>query len=456
MASAQDEDERPLSDPSELYDVFRAAEKPAAAWRIGAEAEKFAVYRESGAALPYEGERSVLAIFSALEAYGWLPERESESGPVLALRRKSASITLEPGSQLELSGAALADVHLVHSEMDEHFAELKPISEQLGLAWLGVGFQPIARRAELGWVPKQRYAIMREYLPGRGSGAHDMMQRTATVQANFDYSSEADAMRKLAVSLRLSPILHAMTANAPFVERRVSEFKSFRGDVWLRMDPDRSGLIERVWRAERPMYRDYVEWALDAGMFLFKRRGQVMANTGQSFRDFMANGFRGERASVGDWKLHLNTLFPEVRLKNTLELRACDSQQRPLLSAVVALMTGLLYDEQALDEAWSLVRAFDYDRVQKDRPDLVRRGLEATLCGQPMAKLARQTLEIASAGLARRARLDAQGRDEQRYLGPLSALIERSVSPADELVSDLERGLELSPSALITRTEMSL
>ncbi len=456
MASAHDEDERPLRDPSELYEVFHSAEKPESEWRIGAEAEKFAVHRESGAALPYEGERSVLSIFTELEAYGWQPERESASGPVIALRRGSASITLEPGSQLELSGAALPDVHQVHAETDEHFRELSPASQKLNLAWLGVGFHPIARQAELGWVPKQRYAIMREYLPGRGSGAHDMMRRTATVQANFDYSSESDAMHKLAVALRLSPILHAMTANAPFIERRVSEYKSFRGDVWLRMDPARSGLIERVWRAARPSYRDYVEWALDAGMFLFKRRGQVVANTGQTFRDFMVSGFGDERATLADWKLHLNTLFPEVRLKNTLELRACDSQQRPLLSAIVALMTGLLYDARALDQAWSLVEGFDFERVQRERPNLVRRGLDTTLCGQPLAELASKTLEIAGGGLARRARVDAAGRDERLYLEPLTALIERRLTPADVLTDGLDTQRELDASTLIARTEIAL
>src|SRR5688572_2798313 len=266
MAAPHDDDDRPLKRAADLVEVFRAAEKRPGEYRIGAEAEKFAVFRD-GRPLPYDGPASVTTIFADLQRFGWQPERESEGGPIIALRRGKASITLEPGSQLELSGAALPDVHQVSAEIDQHLAELRDVSARLDLAWLGVGFHPLARQADLDWVPKQRYGIMREYLPRQGSGAHDMMRRTATVQANFDYESEADAISKLALSSRRSPILHAMTANAPFYERRLAGSKSVRGEVWLNMDPTRSGLIERVWRSPSPTYGDYVEWALDSGMF---------------------------------------------------------------------------------------------------------------------------------------------------------------------------------------------
>ncbi|HTQ02879.1 MAG TPA: glutamate-cysteine ligase family protein, partial [Polyangiaceae bacterium] len=347
--SAPGDAERPIRDLDELSEVFRAAEKSPARFRIGAEAEKFAVVERTGAPLDYE--HGVARVFASLEKLGWTPERETHDGPVISLRRDAASVTLEPGSQLELSGAALEDLHAVASELDAHYAELGPVSRELGLVWLSVGFHPLASQAELGWVPKKRYGVMREYLPTRGRAAHDMMRRTATVQANFDFSSEEDALRKLMVSLRLSPLVHALTANAPFSERRVSPLKSLRGEVWLHMDPSRSGLIAPLWRLERPTYRDYVEWALDAGMFLFKRGERVLKNTGQTFRAFLADGFEGERATLEDWRLHLNTLFPEARLKNTLEVRACDAQSRELTRAVPALFTGILYDERALAEA---------------------------------------------------------------------------------------------------------
>ena len=434
-ASQSFEKNRPLKNEAELLELFQESEKPESEWRIGAEAEKFGVDAESGAALPYEGERSVLRLFSYLvEHHGWHPEVETEGGPVIALRRGRESITLEPGAQFELSGAPLADIHAVHAEALAHLGELAPISRELNLIWLGIGFHPFARQEELPWVPKRRYPIMKSYLPPRGSGAWDMMRRTATVQANFDYASEEDAMRKLVVSLRLSPLLNAMTANSPFKERAASGLKSLRGDVWLRMDPQRSGLIPSLWSKRRPGYRDYVEWALDAGMFLFKRGDQVVENSGQSFRDFMQNGYHGQRASFADWRTHLNTLFPEVRLKVTLELRSCDAQPLPTLSSVAALGTGFLYDARALAQAEELALRFDYETLERSRAGLVSDGLGAKIGVLPARDLALELVEIARGGLERRKRRDRRGQDESVYLAELAKHVEHGRTPADDLL----------------------
>ncbi|HEV8551293.1 MAG TPA: glutamate-cysteine ligase family protein, partial [Polyangiaceae bacterium] len=441
-------------DPDELCEVFRGAEKPQGPFRIGAEAEKFAVLERTGAPLDYV--HGVVRIFGALEQFGWVPERETEQGPVIALRRGGASITLEPGAQLELSGTALDDLHAVGDELQGHLAELAGVSKHLGLAWLSVGFHPLARQPELPWVPKLRYGIMKEYLPTKGRAAHDMMRRTATVQANFDFSSEEDAMRKLVIALRLSPLIHALTANAPFSERRVSPLRSVRGDVWLHMDPSRSGLIPALWQKEHPTYRDYVEWALDSGMFLVKRGERVIQNTGQSFRGFLASGFRGERATLADFRLHLQTLFPEARLKNTLEVRACDAQSGPLSIAVPALFTGILYDERALAEAETLARGFELDTLEAARPELVQKALRASIAGKPVAPLAERLVDIANGGLERRARKDAEGRDERRFLDPLRELVEHARCPADLLTQGLATGQQLPVEELVRRTRLEL
>jgi len=445
---------RPITDLEELTEIFRSAEKPPSQFRIGAEAEKFAVVERTGAPLDYD--HGVVRIFSALEKLGWHPERETANGPVVALQRGAASVTLEPGAQLELSGSAVDDMHAINREFDEHFRELAGVSRDLGLAWLSVGFHPLARQTDLPWVPKIRYGVMKEYLPTKGRAAHDMMRRTATVQANFDFSSEEDAMRKLMVALRLSPLIHALTANAPFSERRVSPLRSVRGDVWLHMDPSRSGLIPSLWKKERPTYRDYVEWALGAGMFLFKRGDRVIQNTGQSFRGFMESGFRGERATLNDFRLHLQTLFPEARLKNTFEVRACDAQSGALTLAVPALFTGLFYDAKALDEAEAMSRGFELDTLEASRPALVQKALRATIGSESATHLAVRLLEIASDGLARRARLDADGRDERRYLEPLIALAIQGRCPADMLAQGLAVGQELPVAELISRTRLEL
>lgn len=436
----------------DLEELFVSSEKPAAMWRIGGEMEKFGVDRATFAPLPYDGPKGVRRIFDALIAqHGWHPESETEGGPVIALTRAHSSITLEPGAQLELSGAPLEDVHQVTAELCAHLDELSGVTAELGLAWLGVGFHPLATQAELPWVPKHRYGIMKRYLPSRGARGLDMMRRTATVQANFDYSSEEDAMQKLVVLLRLSPIIHAMTANSPFIEGRVSPNKSERGAVWLEMDPSRSGLVPPMWKSERPRYADYVEWALDAGMFLFKRNGGFVHNTGQTFRSFLEEGYDGHRATFADWVLHVNTLFPEARLKRTIEARACDCLPLALVGAVPALFTGLLYDATSLSRATELAHTLDLTSVVHARPELVAGGLSGAIGAVPVRRLAEQIYEIADAGLARRARRNGAGKDERALLAPLGALIERGQCPADLLLAGLSVEKPVSRAELIRR-----
>jgi glutamate--cysteine ligase len=438
-----------LTTPDDLLIPFHEAIKPEDQFRIGAEAEKFGVETETGAPLPYEGERSILSVLQALvDRHGWHPEAETPGGPLIALLRAGASVTLEPGGQLELSGAPMENIHQICMEMSGHLAELRDISNELGLSWLGIGFHPTAIQAELPWVPKQRYAIMRRYLPTRGLHGHDMMRRTATVQANFDYDSEESAMRAVRISLRLSPVVTALFANSPFYEGRLFGGRSYRAKVWLSVDPDRQGLLEPVLARGR-RFQDYVEWALDAPMFLVKRGNEVLENTGQSFRSFMKHGFHGERPTLKDWETHLNTLFPEVRLKRTIEVRSADSLPASLICALPAVWTGILYDKKALDEADELTRDFTFAELEAVRPALVDRALGATFRGAPLADLAERVLDIASGGLQRRARLNKNGKDESLHLAKITSLVEKGYCPADALIEGLpSEGAELRREVL--------
>lgn len=454
MNSGSPDSDRPIT-RHDLESLFLTAEKPEAEFRIGGEAEKFGIYEKDFAPLVYEGPRGVSAIFDSLiQGHGWKPEAETEGGPIISLVRSSASITLEPGAQFELSGAPHGDVHAVDGEMRAHLRELSGISKELGIAWLGVGFHPLATQEELPWVPKHRYGVMKRYLPERGTRGLDMMRRTATVQTNFDYSSEDDAMQKLVVLLKLSPLIHAMTANSPFIEGRVSSRKSERGDVWLHMDPSRSGLIAAVSSKPRPRYADYVEWALDAGMFLFRRGDSFVHNTGQTFRSFLADGFQGHRATFGDWALHVNTLFPEARLKRTLEMRACDMLPEHLGGAVHALLTGLLYDRKSLEAATELVAPWSPESLSAERPALVTGGLTATFAGKPARELAEQVLDLAAQGLARRDRRNDEGEDESVHLRELSALVGRGECPADVAIRGLSVGEKVAPPDLVARAHI--
>ncbi|MBN2191608.1 MAG: glutamate--cysteine ligase [Polyangiaceae bacterium] len=445
----------PITDRDQLTEIFAAAERDVADWLIGAEAEKFGVDATTGAPISFDGDRGVLRVLSALRmGHGWRADREHTQGPIIALRRGAASVTLEPGAQLELSGTPFPDLHAVAAEMRGHMSELRAISAELNLAWLAVGFHPLARQSDLAWVPKRRYAIMREYLPTRCTGGLDMMRRTATVQVNLDYSSEQDAMEKLRLALRMAPLANAMTANSPFLEGGLAGKRSLRGDVWLRMDPARSGLIQRLWREGRATYQDYVEWALDAGMFLFQREGQIIANTGQTFRSFLADGYAGHRATLADWHFHLNTLFPEVRLKRTLEVRSCDSLPNSLAMAVPALFTGVLYEARAFAAARELLAGFSYDEVERARPALVSAGLAARIGGTSAQRLAESLLEIAWGGLSRRALRTDPGVDETVYLARIRDLVASGRTPADVLTDGLYDGEADLAIEVLTRTRI--
>jgi glutamate--cysteine ligase len=425
---------RLIATEDDLFEPFRAAfQNPGQ--RIGLEAEKFGI-RTDGSPLLYHGRGGVQEIFAELASrFGWRPEGESAEGPPIALLRGQTSITLEPGSQFELSGSPLEDVHAIWDEVEQHRRELAALESARDLHWLGLGFHPFAHQDDLDWVPKSRYVTMREYLPTRGSKGIDMMRRTSTVQANFDIASEADAMRKLRVALGLAPVVQALFANSAVYENVRHPIKSHRAEVWLDVDPDRSGLLPFMWRPGATL-GDYVRWALDVPMFIIKRDGQPIRMAPRTFRSFLAEGAEGYRATMADWETHLNTLFPDVRLKKTLEVRSADSVPARLSMALPALWAGILYDDAALEAAGELVLPLGYEAWVAARPAIAARGLGARVAGVPLEQIAKGVLVIASEALRRRARTDAAGHDERIYLEPLVELAARGLSIGDAVLGD--------------------
>jgi glutamate--cysteine ligase len=455
MSAPESESERPIRGLDDLLQPFYEAEKPRARWRVGAEAEKFGVLRagedggdEDFRPLPFEGPRSVQWIFEQLvQRHGWFEEREYEGGPVVALRRGSSSITLEPGAQFELSGAPQETIHQICAEFRGHMAELRDVAYDAGIRWIGLGFHPFARRDELPLVPKQRYSIMRDYMPTRGALGLDMMTRTATVQANYDFDSEQDAMRKLRVGLRLQPVVTALFANSPWIEGRATGERSHRARVWLDVDPDRSGLLPFAWE-DSMSYRRYVQWALDVPMYLIKRNGRVIQNTQQTFRTFMNEGRDGHHATLSDWEVHLNTLFPEVRLKRTIEVRGADGQGTQLTCALPALWKGIFYDAQALAKAEQLAEQISYAEAERAREDITQRALRARLAGREVGEWASELVGIACGGLGRISNLSTRGNDECVHLARLYELTRAAKSPADILLERVHEGVDFREQVL--------
>jgi glutamate--cysteine ligase len=411
--------------------------KPPDRFRIGTEHEKFVFRRGTLAPVPYEGEDGIRALLEALaERFGWMLVFEGERP--IALNREGASITLEPAGQFELSGAPLANLHETCCEAARHLTELKAVAEDFRIGFLGMGFAPTWRREEMPWMPKARYAIMRRYMPKVGRLGLDMMTRTATIQANLDFSSEADMVLKFRVALAAQPILTALFADSPFLEGRPSGFLSYRSEVWRHTDPDRTGLPEFVFE-EGFGFERYVEWALDVPMYLIKRGDQAIDCAGQSFRDFLAGrlpALPGERPTLEDFRLHLTTLFPEVRLKQYLEMRGADGGPWNRICALPAFWVGLLYDRQSLDAAWQLLRPLTAEDRVRLRKEVPRLALATPLRGRPLLAWAQELVGLAADGLARRGRRNAQGQDERIYLEPMIEFLEARQCPA-------ERKLEL-------------
>ncbi len=434
----------------QLLSPFTAAFAQGKTPRIGLEAEKFGI-RTDGTPLRYGDPHGVPALFDELaQRFGWTKESEVPGGPPLALTRNGASITLEPGSQFELSGAPHEDVHAVMAEVEDHKRELAALESARDLRWLGLGFHPFAHPHDLDWVPKLRYPIMRDYLPTQGRYALDMMRRTATVQANFDFANEREAMTRLRVALALSPLAQALFANSAVYENIRHPIKSHRAEVWLDVDNGRAGMLPFAWKSDASL-GDYVRWALAVPMFLVKRDNRVIQNTRQTFAEFMAHGLEGHRATMSDWETHLNTLFPDVRLKRTLEVRTADSVPAHYSAALPAMWAGVLYDADALGAVGELLLHFGYEAWDAARPLIPAHGLATRVKGHTLQDLALRVLDHASRGLARRARKDAQGRDERVYLEPLIELAARGLSVGDAVLGDWREGGMRERTALMDR-----
>ena len=417
---------------AQLVEYFHAGCKPRRAWRIGTEYEKVAVRRSTGRAVPFSGRDGIEAVLLRLAArYGWREVREGEH--VVALRGDRAAITLEPGGQLELSGEVCDSVHCAKAELSRHIAEIVTVGDELGIAFLGLGMQPISSVAEIEWVPKRRYAIMGPYMLKVGTMGQRMMTQTATVQVNFDYSDEADAVFKMRTGMGLAPLVTAIFANSPLCDGDLNGFLSYRAHVWTDTDRARSGLLPFLFAASAGFER-YADYALDVPMYFIVRAGHWYDMTHLTFRRFLAEGHAGHRATMDDWDSHLTTLFPEVRVKRYIELRSADSQPPELMLALPALAKGVFYDQDCLLAAWDLVKGWSWEERLELQATVPRAGLRARVRRLALRELAVELLAIAAAGLKRQAVLDARGVDETQYLDGIRELAERGLCPADLVI----------------------
>ena len=420
----------PIESFDQLAALLESGCKPKADWRIGTEHEKFGWLTDTRQPLPYAGERSISAIFAALETrFGWEPVREGDN--VIGLTRNGANISLEPGGQFELSGAPVLTIGETAAELDNHFAEVAAVTEGMGVRFMGIGAAPEWSHDQMPVMPKGRYRLMTEYMGRVGTHGTQMMYRTSTVQVNLDYASEADMVKKLRVALALQPVATALFASSPFFDGKENGHKSWRSRIWRGLDDSRTGMLPFAFD-EGMGFQAYVDWVLDVPMYFVYRDGKYINALGQSFRDFLAGklpALPGEKPTLSDWADHLTTVFPEARVKKFIEMRGADCGDRAHLVALPAFWTGLTYDASALDAAWDLVKHLDTETREGLRVAASVSALQGEAGGVKLLELSRAAVAIAEAGLR------ARGRGEEGYLAPLQAnLAERAVQ-ADRWLS---------------------
>lgn len=423
-----------------LVEIFSTYGRPRDTWLIGGEFER-AVVRGDGMPVRYDDPDGIRWILEQLQARqdGWSPV--IEGGHLIALvRPDGSSITLEPGGQVELSGAPHATLTALRDEMHENRNLLLELAEGRDLHWIACGVTPVATVEDVSWMPKGRYAIMRAYLPQKGDLALHMMKTTTSVQCNYDYLDEADCARKVRLCAGLSSLITAMFSNSPLYAGQPTGFKSYRGHIWTRTDPDRCGFPPGL--RDAYSHARWVDYLLDVPMMFHKVRGEWVAVGDLTFRQFIERGFEGTWPTLGDWDRHMTAAFPEVRIKRTIEVRGADCVGHDLALAFCALFTGLLYCNAATDEAQQLVEELERHGTHEGRfAAACKGGMEGVIGGRTIAAWAADLADIGHRGLQRCLPSDAF------MLEPLLELVEAGQSPADRLLAAWER--DPSPAALL-------
>jgi len=417
--------------PEQLVDFILRGARPRDEWGIGLETEKLVVDRSTGEAVPYERIRELLKRLDGIG--GWQGTYEGES--LIGLQGQRSSVTLEPGGQLELSGKFCCDIHCSWRDLNRYRRHIVAVGKELGLLFLGLGTHPFTPLDEISWLPKGRYRIMSQYMLKTGDMGQRMMKQTAGTQVNLDFSDAADCSRKLRLSQRLSAVAYALFANSPLLEGKPSGFLSTRGEIWSRTDNDRCGLIEDLLNPAAGL-DDFVTYALDVPLYFIERSHQYVDMTSSrfTFRQFLDSGWNGEGATLKDWNLHLSTLFPEVRLRPQIEVRSADSLPPRFTPSVAAFYKGLLYSEDALRGAETLLLPIPAGEFNDLYRHSWREGFKAEYAGGTFGEMITELLALAKTSL-RQQFVDAySGADESHFLDPLEELVADQETLAERLL----------------------
>ena len=403
--------------------------KPKDEWRIGTEHEKFGFQKKSLSPISIEDIQKIFTLLSS--KYNWI--KVFEDNNIIELRKNKSSITLEPGGQIELSGAPLKNLFQTCMEVNRHQDELNTVCKGLGIEFMGMGVLPKWDLTDLKLMPKKRYKIMSQYMPKVGENGLDMMMRTSTIQANFDFSSEDDMKKKIRVSQSLQPVILGLYANSPFIGGKLTDYMSYRSHIWTKTDNSRCGLLKFIYDNSFCFER-YVDYLLDVPMYFIIRDEKFIDMTAYRFRDFYERKIESHKniePNLSDWKIHITTVFPEVRLKTFIELRSADGGPWSRVCALPAFWTGILYDQDNLDYFWELVQNWKFEDIQKFYENVRRFGLQTkTPDGETLIKFSKNIIDLSQKGLKHR-NIVSNNKDESFFLDPLRKIIDSGKSPAE-------------------------
>ena len=421
----------------DLTEYFFRGIKSKTNLKIGVEHEKFILKKNTLKPLSYDEHNGIKEILEKLTTIGWIPLYDDNKQTIIALKRGKEAITLEPGGQIELSGAPLDNIHETCEETTNHLKELTKIGNELNFILLGMGVEPNLSLDDIPWMPKQRYGIMKKYMTKVGTLGHHMMKRTCTNQVNIDYSSEVDMIEKLRLMFNLESIATAMFANSPFDQGKISKYKSLRSHFWHHTDPDRTGLLPFVFE-KGFSFEKYTDYALSVPMYFINRNHHYIDMTKYTFKEYLDENSNNQDDAIllKDWEDHLTTLFPQVRLKQYIEIRSMDACSWDLICSQPAFWIGILYDDEIMDNVKEITESWTQDDREYLNKTVPQEGLQSKFKEKKLISFAQDFFELSKKGLKKRNRLSKNGEfDESIHMKDLEKNLENGCSPADCLIN---------------------
>ena len=425
-----------INSKEQIIEYFKSGIKKTQDFKIGIEHEKFLFNNQENKRIDYS---KVKEMFSALLEFGWNPILEKEN--IIGLNKGGKNITLEPGNQIELSGDKLNHVHEACAESQDYLFELRQVTKKLDIKIVSAGFDPISKLDEVPNNPKQRYELMTKDMPLGGELSLDMMYRTCGTQLNIDYNSEEDFIKKFKIVNSIVPISIALFANSSIVERKNSNYLSYRSKVW--QNTSRGGLPKLFF--EELNFEKYAEFVINFPILFIQEKGVYISGRKYTFKDFMEgkiDEIENRLPSESDLTTHLSTIFTENRLKKYIELRSMDTCGWDCLCAGPAFNVGMLYGN--LDEVYELISSWDKDKIINAYLDAPKKGFNTQLMGKDLLYWASNLLALSKKGLENRDVLNKHGKNETLFLSHLKKVIDNKTTNADHMISKFSNNEDLN------------